>query len=174
MNIIRLGTRFLNNSSPLTLLAAGAAIAVAFPPVRRGFRAVAVMTARGALAVADSVKDLGGKLKESTADIVAEARDYSGSPQDTLSETIDCIKDTVRHQGRRVAVATTAGALTLSDRARKIRRNFKDVVEEARTSRTDRNDTEEVRDDLAYENSEDSPYELLDTDLTPPHNRHKE
>lgn len=173
MNIMRLGTRFLNNSSPLTLLATGAAIAIAFPPVRRGLRSAAILTTRGALAVADSVKELGDKIKENTADIVAEARDYSASPQDTLSETVDCIKDTVKNQGRRVAVATTAGALALSDKAKRIRSNFKDVVEEARANLAE---SEDAMDALADEDPDDSPHDSLDTDLenSRSHNRHKD
>ncbi|CUH97772.1 hypothetical protein P22_3916 [Propionispora sp. 2/2-37] len=173
MNFMRLGTRFLNNSSPLTLLATGAVIAIAFPPVRRGLRSAAVMTTRGALALADSVKEVGDRIKESTADIVSEARDYSDSPQETFSETVDCIKDTVKNQSRRVVVATTAGALALSDKAKRLRRNFKDVVEEARANLEDRDGEDDA---FADEDSNNSPHGSLDTDLenSRPHNRHKD
>jgi hypothetical protein len=148
MNIMRLGSRFIESSSPVALIATGAAIAVAFPPVRKGLRSVAVLTTRGALALADSIRGLGYQIKESTANIVSEARDIDNTPQEAISETMDCLKHTARKQGRRVAVATAAGALVLSDKAKSLRKNFKDVVDEAKA-------------DLAvetYENNEATNY----------------
>ena len=121
MNIMRLGSRILGNSAPVALIATGAAIAVAFPPVRRSLRAVAVVTTRGALALADGVKQLGDQIKDSTADIVAEARTTGNIPHETISETVDCFKNTAKRQSRRVAVATATGALALSDKAKSLR-----------------------------------------------------
>lgn len=132
MNIMRLGSRFIESSSPVALIATGAAIAVAFPPVRKGLRSVAVLTTRGALALADSVRGLGNQIKESTADIVSEAREIDNAPQEAIADTMDCLKHTAKKQGRRVAVATAAGALALSDKAKSLRKKFNDVVDEAR------------------------------------------
>ena len=125
---MRLGSRFIESSSPVALIATGAAIAVAFPPVRKGIRSVAVLTTRGALALADSVRGLGAQIKESTAGIVSEARDIDNTSQEAIADTMDCFKK----QGRRVAVATATGALALSDKAKSLRKNFRDVVDEAK------------------------------------------
>lgn len=137
MNIMRLGSRIVESGSPVAILATGAAIAVAFPPVRRSLRAAAVLTTRGTLALVDNVKQLGDKIKESTADIVSEAREFDNTPQETISETVDCLKDTAKRHGRRVAVATAAGALALSDKAKSLRKDFNEVVEEAKSSIAD-------------------------------------
>lgn len=134
---MRLGARIIENGSPVALLATGAAIAVAFPPFRRSLRAAAVLTTRGALALTDSVKQLGDQIKNSTANIVAEAREFDNTPQETISETVDCLKDTAKKHGRRVAVATAAGALALSDKAKSLRKDFNEVVEEAKSGLAD-------------------------------------
>lgn len=146
MRIMRWGARILERSSPVVLLATGAAIAVAFPPVRRSLRTAAVLTTRGALALSDKVKQLGARIKENTAGIIAEAREFDNQPQTTISETVDCLKDTAKKQGRRVAVATAAGALALSDKAKALRKDFKEVMEEARADLADHKDTDDEDD----------------------------
>ncbi|MBU2700083.1 gas vesicle protein [Sporomusaceae bacterium BoRhaA] len=171
MNIMRLGSRIFESSPPVALVATGAAIAIAFPPFRRGLRTAAVLTTRGALALTDGVKQLGNQIKDSTADIVAEARNFDNTPQETFSETIDCVKDTAKKHGRRVAVATAAGALTLSDKVKSLRKDFKEVVEEAKTGLADNMNennaeihvTESQPDDVP-EVSGESSQEITDTD----------
>ncbi len=128
MNMMRLGSRIIEGSSPVALLATGAVIAVTFPPFRRSLRAAAVLTTRGALALTDSVKHLGDQIKDSTADIVAEARECGNNSQ----ETVDCLTATAKKHGRRMAVATATGALALSGKAQSLRKDFREVVEEAK------------------------------------------
>ncbi len=173
MNIMRLGSRVIESSSPVALIATGAAIAVAFPPVRRGLRSAAVLTTRGALALADSVKELGVQIKESTADIVSEARDIDNTPQEAIAGTMDCLKHTAKKQGRRVAVATAAGALALSDKAKSLRNNFKDVVDEAKAGLAvetyDSNDAtnyvDAVDESQTSDHLEESSLQLIDDKL---------
>ena len=134
MNIMRFGSRVIESSSPFALLATGAALAAAFPPVRRTLRSAAVLTTRGALSITDSVKQLGNQIKINTSGIIAEAREARPLAQGgAVSETLGCFKDSIKNQSRQLAVATTASALTLSDKAKSLKNDFKEVIAEARS-----------------------------------------
>ncbi|VBB05088.1 Hypothetical protein LUCI_0294 [Lucifera butyrica] len=126
MDILKIGSRILGGSSPSLLVATGAVLALTFPPVRRGLRAAAVVATKGVLAVSDRVTNLSTGIRQGASGIIDEARETG--PIDGVKS----IRASAKTKGRRIAVATTAGALTLKKKATSIREGFKGIVNEAK------------------------------------------
>lgn len=64
MNIIRWGSRLLENSTPFGLFVGVAAAAVALPVVRKGLRCGAVLATRGIYSIIDEAKKARTSLRE--------------------------------------------------------------------------------------------------------------
>ena len=128
-NFIRWGSRVLTRSSPTMLIATGAALALALPPVRKGLRSAAILTTRGFLNITDQIQHIGTTMKEELEDFVAEARESTTQPTDTLSEQFKRLKHGTRSQFRRIAVTVTGGALAASDQAKSLQNKFEEVVD---------------------------------------------
>jgi hypothetical protein len=128
MNIIRL----LSKTSPTALLITGAALTLSFPPIRHGLRSAAVLAARGILSITDEMKNHSGKLKEGMNNIVAEARQPIACPVEGAADKIDTLRRKVRTHGRRLAVATAAGVLSVADKAKPLRDDLRSIVGEAK------------------------------------------
>ncbi len=135
MNPIRFGTRLLSRSSPVLLFVTGAAAALSFPPVRHGIRSAAVMTTKGVLVVADKVKAIGEKMREKVENVATRSGIEEHSHIDEVKEDLDSLGNNLKSRRRRVAVAATAGVLAISDKAKSLRKDFRDIVDEARASR---------------------------------------
>ncbi len=130
MNIMRL----LSRTSPSAFLVTGAVLALSFPPVRRGLRSVAVLATRGILSVTDQMKNHHEKLKARMDDIVTEARQPGECPVEAATEKIDTLRRTVKGHGRRLAVATAAGVLSVADKAKPLRDDLRSIVDEAKNN----------------------------------------
>jgi hypothetical protein len=128
-NFIRWGSRVLTRSSPTMLIATGAALALALPPVRKGLRSAAILTTRGFLSITDQIHHIGATMKEELEDFVAEARESTTQPTDTLSEQFKRFKHGTKSQFRRIAVTVTGGALAVSDQAQSLQNKFEEVVD---------------------------------------------
>ncbi|MDF2569347.1 MAG: hypothetical protein K0R55_951, partial [Sporomusa sp.] len=114
MSILRMGSWIISRSSPAVLIASGAALALAVPAVRRGFRAALVTATKGALVISDEVKNLTEKVRVGASDIVEEARQTSCCP----CPAIKSLRSSAKVKGRRMAVATTAGVLSIQEKAK--------------------------------------------------------
>ncbi|HWR41913.1 hypothetical protein [Sporomusa sp.] len=133
MNILRMGARIISKSSPILLIASGTALALTLPPVRRGLRTFAVKATKGALIVSDEVKNLTAKMRDKASDIVVEARETGECP--CPAAAIKSLRSSAKVKGRRIAVATTAGVLSMQEKAKSVRDEFKDIVDEAKQLR---------------------------------------
>ncbi|QDR82384.1 hypothetical protein [Sporomusa termitida] len=133
MNFLRMGARILTRSAPALLLAGGAALVLTLPPVRRGLRMAAVQATKGALIVGDEVKNLTAKLRDKASDIVVEARERGGCP--CPGAALTSLRSSAKVKGRQIAVATTAGVLSVQEKAKSVRDDFKDIVDEAKQRR---------------------------------------
>lgn len=133
MNFMRLGSGLLQRVTPAGLILTGATLALTLPPVRNGLRGAAVLTAKGVLMVADEIRSAGAHLKEEVEDIVAEAR--MGDGNDAWADEVEDLKERVKQGRRKLAVATAAGALALSDRVKSLKDDFDSIIEEAKMAR---------------------------------------
>ena len=131
MNILRYGTQVIEQATPAGMLLTGAAVALAVPQVRHGFRSAAVLVACGILRAADQVKSTFAHAKEEMSDFVAEAQDKPSCHD----ENWQSLKDKARKHRHRLAVATAAGVLTVSDKATALREEFESIMEEAKNAR---------------------------------------
>lgn len=141
MNILRMGARILSRSSPLLLVASGAALALTFPPIRRGLRTAAVKATKGVLIVSDQIKDVTTKMRAGASDMAAEER--QARKPSCPATMIRAFRASAKTKGRRMAVATTAGVLDMKEKAKDIRDEIKGIVEEAKQVRqANRSDVE--------------------------------
>jgi hypothetical protein len=147
MNILRFGSNLLRRSSPLGIILGGAALALAIPPVRQGFRTVAVAATRGILSITDEAKRITLTSRENMKDIMSEAKDpESGCP--SCSDFTESLAD-LKTKPRRLAVATTMGVLSVSDKAKSLYKDaskqVKSIVDEAKITKTfsDQSENEE-------------------------------
>ncbi len=131
MNILRYGTQLMQQATPAGVILTGAAVALAVPQVRHGFRSVAVLIAGGILQVTDQAKVSLAHAKEQMSNFVAEAQDKQCDHEDGWQS----LKDTAREHRHRLAVATAAGVLTVTDKANAMRDEFDSIMEEARNAR---------------------------------------
>ncbi|WP_371377925.1 hypothetical protein [Sporomusa aerivorans] len=137
-NIVRWGSRVLAQASPVMLVATGAALALALPPVRKGLRSAAILATRGILNISDQVQHTGAAIKEEVEDIVAEAREIQ--PAEALSNQFKELKNDTRKQLRQMAVTATGGALALSDHAQSLRQKVQGMVDEAKEEHLNKKD----------------------------------
>lgn len=119
MNVLRLGANMIERASPTGLILAGTVLALTSPPVRRGLRSVAVMTARGVLAATDTLQNTVTTLRSSLEDIVIEAKTPVEQLED-MDAASPSLFSAAKSKGRRMAVTAAVGALT----ARKVARNI--------------------------------------------------
>jgi vacuolar-type H+-ATPase subunit H len=133
MNILHMGSRVISRSSPMLLAVTGTAMAFAFPPVRRGLRSAAVLATKGALIVSDGVKEAAARMRENAESIVQEAREMED--HDCPCTAVKSMGASVKNKSRRMAVSTTAGLLSMKDRAKSAREELKSIVNEAKERR---------------------------------------
>jgi hypothetical protein len=131
MNILRYGTHIIEQATPAGMILTGAAVALAVPQIRHGFRSAAVLIAGGILQTTDQVKVSLAHAKEQMSDFVAEAQNKQCDHEDGWQS----LKDTAREHRHRLAVATAAGVLTVSDKASAMRDEFDSIMEEAKKAR---------------------------------------
>jgi len=136
MNILSMGARIISRSSPALLIAGGAALALSCLPIRRGLHTVAVKATKGALVVGDEVKNLTSKMRTGASGIVKEARRKSGCPCHACR--IKSIGATAKIKGHHMAVAATAGLLSMKDKAKAVHDGLAGIVDEAK-QRIDKN-----------------------------------
>lgn len=134
MNMLRWGSRVLQQSSPAALIVGGAALAMTLPPVRRGLRATAVLATRGVLMVADKINYLGASLQESAEDLLAEAREPMLGAGEAMQDKWDEFRSQAKQRHRKLAVAAAGGYLAAKERVDTLRDNWDSIVEEARQS----------------------------------------
>jgi hypothetical protein len=131
MNILRYGTHIIEQTTPAGIIITGAAVALAVPRVRHSFRSAAVLVAGGILQATDRIKSTLAHTKEEMNDFVAEAQDKQGHHDDSWQS----LKDKARKHRHRLAVATAAGVLTVSDKASAMCDEFDSIMKEARNAR---------------------------------------
>jgi hypothetical protein len=138
MNILRFGSHLLRRSSPFGIILGGAVLALAIPPVRQGFRTVAVAATRGILSITDEAKKITSTSRENMRDIISEAKDSENCCPSCSSFT-EGLAD-LKTKPRRLAVATTMGVLSVSDKAKSLYKDaskqFKSIVDEAKITKT--------------------------------------
>jgi hypothetical protein len=138
MNILRFGTQLLRRSSPFGIILGGAVLALAIPPVRKGFRTVAVAATRGILSITDEAKKITSTSHENMRDIISEAKDPESCCPSCSSFT-EGLAD-LKTKPRRLAVATTMGVLSVSDKAKSLYKDaskqVKSIVDEAKIAKT--------------------------------------
>lgn len=136
MQFLRMGSRILGRTSPWGFIAAGAAIALALPPVRKGLRCAAVATTRGVLGIMDQAIEFTSNIREQAEDIMAEAR--SG-------ETCNMAKDweeafeTTKTYPRDLAIGAATAGLAVSEHvgehAKIVKEHVQGIVDEAKMRR---------------------------------------
>ena len=138
MNILRFGSHILRRSSPFGIILGGTVLALAIPPVRQGFRTVAVAATRGILSITDEAKKITSASRENMKDMISEAKDSEmGCP--SCSDFTESLAD-LKTKPRRLAVATTMGVLNVSDKAKSLYKDaskqVKSIVDEAKITKT--------------------------------------
>jgi hypothetical protein len=101
------------------------------------------MAARGILSVTDRMKNHGEKFKEGMEDLVAEARQPMEGPMGATTERINTLRRRVRKHGRRLAVATAAGVLSVADKTKPLRDDLQSIVAEAKSRKESQSHTED-------------------------------
>lgn len=135
-NVLRMGSRMINGTSPVLLAATGAMLALTLPPVRRTIRSAAVLATKGVLIASDEIKEMTGRLRENAESIVQEARE-TGEIQ-CPSEAIHSMRTSAKAKGRKMAVAATASLLAMKERAKASQQNLRSIVDEAKDLRSTR------------------------------------
>lgn len=143
MNILHYKPRLIRRTTPVGVIFTVAAVALAMPHVRRGLRCAAVLLAGSILQATDQVQATLAHTKAEMSDFMAEAQ----TKQCHHDEHWQSLKDTAREHRHRLAVATAAGVLTVSDKATALREEFDSIMEEAKAARdsirtVDENDQE--------------------------------
>jgi len=160
MNILRFGSHMLRRSSPFGIILGGAVLALAIPPVRQGFRTVAVAATRGILSITDEAKRITSTSRENMKDIISEAQDPANCCPSCSSFT-ESLAD-LKTKPRRLAVATTMGVLSVSDKAKSLYKDaskqVKSIVDEAKITKTfsDQTENEMIEDTSNHLSSEDT------------------
>lgn len=149
MNILRWGANMIENTTPTGLIIAGAVLAVASPPVRRGLRSAAVMATRGVLMAAGTVQGAMASMRGNMREVMDEARQPMESDFDEPVRERSGMLRSARKRGRRLAVGAAAGAVAVRDELRSI-------VEEARQRK---HDMAEDYDVIAAEEAEMSAHD---------------
>lgn len=133
MRFLQMGSRMLSRTSPLGLIAGGMVAVLAVPVVRKGLRRAAVVTLSGILSLTDEAKQHSATSRQKIQELIDEAK----STDHKLA--YKKLKDNLKEQPRRMAVAATAGVLAASDKAKGLAHNashgLKNVVADARTLR---------------------------------------
>ncbi|TWH49228.1 hypothetical protein [Sporomusa sp. KB1] len=132
MNVLRWGSRMLSRTTPAGLILTGAAIALATPVVRRGLRSTALLATKGVLAITDQTKGVIARFKEDAEDFMAEARTTEQTTTREISNKWDEVKDHARRHRRRILAATATGVVAMSGKAKKLKHEFHDAIEEAK------------------------------------------
>lgn len=135
-NVLRMGSRMINGTSPVLLAATGAMLALTLPPVRRTIRSAAVLATKGVLIAGDEIKEITGRLRENAESIVQEARE-TGEIQ-CPSEAIHSMRTSAKAKGRKMAVAATASLLAMKERAKASQQDLRSIVDEAKDLRSTR------------------------------------
>jgi hypothetical protein len=130
MNFFSLGSKMFSKTSSLLLIVSGVAIALAFFSDRRRLRSGAVKVTKGALIAKDEVKNVAGKMSSKASGIVKEA--YQNRRNSSSNRAANSFQASLKDKGHRMAVATTASALTLKEKAQA---EFKSIVAEAKERR---------------------------------------
>lgn len=159
MNILSFGSRLIQRTSPVGLIAGTVALALAIPPVRRGLRSVAVLAAGGILSASDEAKKLAAQSRESLQDIMSEAKGENCCPSCDFSTEAD----EVRSAPRKLAVAATMGVLAARDKAKTAidhaSNQFQSIVDEAKAGKqTDADQEKPIHDGLEAGPDELSPH----------------
>lgn len=158
MNVLRFGSQLLR-SSPVGIILGGTALALAVPPIRQGLRTVAVAAVGVILSITDEAKRVTSASRESMEDIISEAKDPDTccpSCSDFTQSAAD-----LRKQPRRLAVAATMGALTVSDKAKSLYKDasdqFKSLVDEAKTTKVSSDPPEtDIQENESHHHSSES------------------
>jgi hypothetical protein len=162
MNILRFGSNLLRRSSPFGIILGGAALVLAIPPVRQGFRTVAVAATRGILSITDEAKRITSTSRENMKDIISEAKDPE-SCCPTCSDFTESLAD-LKTKPRRLAVATTMGVLSVSDKAKALYKDaskqVKSIVDEAKITKTSSDQSENE-----FKENTNNHFSSEDTDL---------
>lgn len=136
MNILRYGARLIERTTPAGIIFTGAALALAFPPVRRSLRTVAVTAVGGVLTIADEAKNIVMQPQKTAKDIISEAQSDDCCP--SCSDFTESVED-VRSAPRRMAVKAAAGVLAATDKAKSVVQNVSEqmqgIVDEAKRPR---------------------------------------
>lgn len=131
MNFFSLGSKMFSKTSSLLLIVSGVAIVLAFfSSDRRRLRSGAVKITKGALIAKDEVKNVAGKMSSKASGIVKEV--YQNRRNSSSNRAANSLQASLKDKGHRMAVATTASALTLKEKAQA---EFKSIVAEAKERR---------------------------------------
>ena len=150
MNIFQFGSRVLSRTSPLGLAVGGAVLALSIPAVRKGLRKTTVVALSGIISVTDEAKRVSAHSRQKLHAFVNEIK--QGECGDSCQE----ITRKIRSKPRKLAVAATAGVLTISDKAKGLATQatdeFKSIVADARSLRDQPNTVQdeagEIKDGL--------------------------
>jgi len=144
MKIFPYTTKMLESASPAGLLLGGTVLFLGLPLFRKGLRYAAVLTARAIYSITDEAKKVTTASRESMEDILNEAKNpniYSTASSDFAQSVA-----TLKTGSRRLAVAATMGALTVSDKAKSLYKDasvqVKNIVDEAKSGKESSNSPE--------------------------------
>jgi len=132
MNVLHWGSHILARTTPAGLILTGAAVALASPMVRRGLRSTVLLATKGVLAITDQTKGVIARVKEDAEDFVAEARATEQNTTSELAEKWDQVRHRARRHRRRLIAATATGVVAMSDKAKKLKHEFRDAIDEAK------------------------------------------
>lgn len=139
MNVLRWGSNMIENTTPAGFIIAGAVLAMASPPVRKGLRSAAVMATRGVLMAAGTVQSAMTSMRENVEDFIAEAKEPLDTAPTDAGQVRGGMIRSARRRGRRLAVGAAAGAFA-------VRNELRSIVEDARQHRNSLRDGYETAD----------------------------
>lgn len=120
MNVLRWGANMIEGTTPAGLIVAGAVLAMASPPVRRGLRSAAVVATRGLLMAAGTLQGAMASMRGNMEEIAVEAKAPVEAAADEPIRERGRMVRSVRNRGRRMAVSAAAGAVAVRDELRSI------------------------------------------------------
>ncbi|SMC99712.1 hypothetical protein [Sporomusa malonica] len=135
MNVLRWGSQMLARTTPTGLILTGATLAIALPIVRRGLRSTALLATKGVLAITDQTKGVIARFKEDAEDFMAEARTTQQNTASEIAEELDQVRHHARRHRRRLMAATATGVVAISDKAKELKHELRDAIDEVKSKR---------------------------------------
>lgn len=147
--------RMSNEVSPAVFLLAGAAALLSLPPVRRAVLSSARMVMRSVLQMAHDYEHNKNQVKEKTRQVIGRVELPDEFSPEFPDEKLERFGRRIKTHGRKVAVLTAAGALSIVDRTKPFVDEIQNIIREAKmknnADKAEGQDSEEYKSEFEKE-----------------------